>query len=211
MQKKLQLPAGDFRAYLFDCDGTLADSMPVHFRAWSTAVAEQGGIFPEDLFIAWGGIPLHTTVEMLNARFNLSMPIAETVHRKEELYFAMMSEIQPMHCVVAHVHAKHGQIPLAVVSGSPRASILKTLNFLGIADRFDEIVGAEDYTLGKPDPEPFLVAAQRLNVPPSQCLVFEDADAGIASAKAAGMSWVKVPQHSSGKDQEPDRKLARPS
>ena len=196
MHQQLLLPAGDFRAYLFDCDGTVADSMPVHFRAWSTAVAEQGGIFPEDLFLAWGGIPLHKTVEMLNERFHLSMPVEKTVRRKEELYFELLSEVGPMHCVLDHIHTRYGQIPFAIVSGSLRASIFKTLNFLGIQEKFDEIVGAEDYQHGKPHPEPFLVAAQRLNVPPAQCLVFEDADAGIVSAKAAGMGWVKVPRQS---------------
>ncbi|MEO6829496.1 MAG: HAD family phosphatase, partial [Acidobacteriaceae bacterium] len=83
-----------------------------------------------------------------------------------------------------------------VVSGSPRTSIIKTLKFLGIRDKFAEVIGAEDYERGKPHPEPFLLAAKRLNIPPSRCLVFEDADAGIESAKAAGMSWVKVPRQS---------------
>ena len=196
MHVELPLPAGDFRAYLFDCDGTVADSMPVHWRSWSAAIAEQGGIFPEELFHTWGGMTLRSTVEMLNERFHLSMPVAETVRRKEELYFELLPEVQPVHCVLAHIHAQYGKIPFAIVSGSPRASIFKTLNSLGIADKFDEIVGAEDYQHGKPDPEPFLTAARRLNVPPSQCLVFEDAEAGIASAKAAGMAWVKVPPQS---------------
>lgn len=196
MHTELQLPAGDFRAYLFDCDGTVADSMPVHWRAWSAAIAEQGGIFPEELFHAWGGMTLHKTVEMLNKRFHLSMPVEETVRRKEALYFELLPEVQAVACVLDHVHARHGEIPFAIVSGSPRASILKTLKFLGIDDKFDEIIGAEDYRQGKPHPEPFLLAAKRLNVPPAQCLVFEDADAGIESAKAAGMAWVKVPRQS---------------
>lgn len=196
MHTELVLPQGDFGAYLFDCDGTLADSMPIHFAAWSTAVHEHGGCFPEDMFLAWGGIPPAKTVEMLNQRFNLSMMVEEVVRRKEELYFERLSEIQPVHSVLAHLHARHGEIPFAVVSGSPRTSIIKTLNFLGIRDKFAEVVGAEDYEHGKPHPEPFLLAATRLNIPPSRCLVFEDADAGIESAKAAGMSWVKVPRQS---------------
>ena len=196
MHTELTIPSGDFRAYLFDCDGTVAGSMPVHWRAWSAAIAEQGGIFPEELFHAWGGITLHTTVEMLNERFQLSMPVTETVRRKEELYLELLPQVQPVHCVLDHIHAQHGKIPFAIVSGSPRASVIKTLNSLGLADKFDEIVGAEDYRQGKPNPEPFLMAARLLNVPPSQCLVFEDSDAGIASAKAAGMASVKVPRPS---------------
>ncbi len=88
---------------------------------------------------------------------------------------------------------KSGKIPFAIVSGSPRASILKTLTTLGLVHHFPVIVGAEDYTHGKPDPEPFLTAARLLDVPPAQCLVFEDAEAGITAAVAAGMQWVHVP------------------
>lgn len=188
----LVLPTGDFRAFLFDLDGTVADSMPLHFRCWTTAVGEQGGTFPEELFYSWGGIPLHKTVEMLNERFGYRLVPEQIVRRKEELYLSMLHELQPMAAVVEHIHAHHGRIPFAIVSGSPRASIVRTLNTLGLLDRFDLLVGAEDYSRGKPDPEPFLNAAAQLGVAPADCLVFEDADAGIASAQAAGMSWVRI-------------------
>jgi len=189
----LTLPRGDFRAYLFDLDGTVADSMPLHFRAWTEAVEEQGFAFPEEQFYAWGGVPLLRTVEMLNERFGYRMLPEETARRKEELYLAMLPGIQPIASVLAQIKADHGRIPFAIVSGSPRASIEKTLELLGLRDRFDLLVGAEDYTRGKPDPQPFLTAAEQLGVPPADCLVFEDADAGIASAEAAGMAWVRIP------------------
>lgn len=189
----LPIPDRPFRAYLFDLDGTIADSMPLHFRSWTKAVEEGGGTFPEDVFYSWGGIPLPRTVEMLNERFGYSLLPIETARRKEQLYLAAMSEVQPVASVVAHIEAKHGQIPLAVVSGSPRESIVRTLTTLKLLDRFDLLVGAEDYTHGKPDPEPFLVAAERLKVAPADCLVFEDADLGIQAAEAAGMAWVRVP------------------
>ncbi len=189
----LTLPQGNFRAYLFDLDGTVADSMPMHFRSWTEAVEEQGFAFPEELFYAWGGIPLPKTVEMLNERFGYSMVPEEIARRKEELYLAMLPGIQPIASVLAHIEADHGRIPFAIVSGSPRVSIEKTLELLGLRDRFDLLVGAEDYTRGKPDPQPFLTAAERLGVAAKDCLVFEDADAGIASAEAAGMAWVRIP------------------
>ena len=87
-----------------------------------------------------------------------------------------------------------GAFQWAIVSGSPRDNVQKTLRALGLIDRFDVLVCAEDYAHGKPDPEPFLTGAKLLQVAPEHCLVFEDADAGIASAKAAGMQWVRVPQ-----------------
>ena len=193
----LVLPPGPFQAYLFDLDGTVADSMPLHFRAWTTAVEERGGTFPEELFYSWGGIPLPRTVEMLNEKFGYTLVPAKTVQRKEELYLASLDALEPVAAVLAIIQAEHGRIPFAIVSGSPRASVTRTLTQLGLLDRFELIVGAEDYARGKPDPEPFLTAAERLGIAAQHCLVFEDADAGIASAEAAGMPWVRIP-HSPG-------------
>jgi HAD superfamily hydrolase (TIGR01509 family) len=117
------------------------------------------------------------------------------VHRKEQLYLSMIEQVRPIASVVAHITAQHGQIPMAVVSGSPRLTVESTLKALHLGHCFDAIVAAEDYAHGKPDPEPFLTAARQLNVPPAACLVFEDAEAGIESAQAAGMAWVRVPVH----------------
>ena len=191
----LPIPDRPFGAYLFDLDGTIADSMPLHLTSWQQAVREHGGDFPEELFWAWGGMPLPRTVEMLNERFGYHMSAPEVVHRKEQLYLEMLDRVRPVASVAAHISAQHGRIPLAVVSSSPRLSIVRTLTTLHLLDCFDTIVSAEDYTHGKPDPEPFLTAAQKLNVPPADCLVFEDADLGIQAAEAAGMSWVRVPVH----------------
>ncbi|MGI4831388.1 MAG: HAD family hydrolase [Janthinobacterium lividum] len=193
MPEPLVLPEGAFRAYLFDLDGTLADSMPLHLRSWQQAVQESGGEFPTDLFWAWGGIPLTRTVEMLNERFGYTLDPVAVVHRKEQLYLTMLDELKPIASVLAHVHAEYGRLPMAIVSGSPRLTIERTLDTLQLRHYFDTLVGMEDYTHGKPDPEPFLIAAERLGVPPATCLVFEDAEAGFASAQAAGMSFVRVP------------------
>lgn len=189
----LTLPEGDFAAYLFDLDGTVADTMPLHLVSWQQAVAEQGGQFPEALFYAWGGIPLPRTVEMLNERFGYTLDPVAVAHRKEQLYLEELETVAPVASVLAHVERSFGTIPFAIVSGSPHATIVHTLQVMGLTDRFPVIVGAEDYTKGKPDPEPFLTASRLLGVAPEQCLVFEDADAGIAAAQAAGMQWVRVP------------------
>ncbi len=189
---ELVIPAGEFEAYLFDLDGTVADSMPLHFRAWTKAVNDAGGQFPEDLFYSWGGVPIERVVELLNQKYGLSMPVAETAHRKELLYVELLPELQPMASVVKVMNEMQGKVRFAIVSGSPRTSIESTLNKLGLRDRFELLVGAEDYTHGKPDPEPFLNAAKKMGVAPEKCLVFEDAAAGIKSAEAAGMQWVKV-------------------
>jgi beta-phosphoglucomutase family hydrolase len=193
MSMKLKLPAGEFKAYLFDCDGTIVDSMPLHYVAWKTALSEYDCEFDEDLFYALGGMPVAEIIGTLNKLHGLKMPVAEVEKRKEGLYYEILPKLEGVPEVVEHIHESHGRIPFAVVSGSRRASIEASLTALGLLDQFDVLVGAEDYTRAKPDPEPFLIAAEKLGVKPEHCLVFEDTDMGIQAAKAAGMAWVKVP------------------
>ena len=188
----LLLPPGSFGAYLFDCDGTIADSMPLHLDAWNAALEPAGAHFQEDLFYAWAGRSTQQIVELLNQQFGLRMDYREISELKEQHYFSLLPQIQPIPEVVEHIHEAYPRIPLAVVSGSPRASVITTLKNFRLDGLFQCIVGAEDYTHGKPAPDPFLVAARALGVPAHRCLVFEDADLGIQSAEAAGMQWVKV-------------------
>ena len=183
----LVLPEGDFEAYIFDCDGTLADTMPLHYKAWCAALKDHACDFPEALFYQLGGVPAVNVIEILNHRHGMSLPPVETAHFKEELYTQMISRILPIEPVVALVHQFHGKFPMAVASGGYRRIVIQTLEALGIAEKFEAIVGCEDCLRGKPSPDPFLEAARRLNVSPEKCLVFEDAPTGIESAKAAGM------------------------
>ncbi len=191
---KLELPSGAFKAYLFDCDGTIADSMPLHFIAWSKTLSEWNCKFAEDLFYAWGGMPVAEIISHLNKEQGLNMPVAEVSLRKEGRYLEILSQLKPVPEVLEHIEASHGRIPFAVVSGSTRDSVTASLKALKILDRFDTLVCAGDYKNSKPDPEPFLVAAQRLKVAPQDCLVFEDTEMGIQAATAAGMASVRVPQ-----------------
>jgi HAD superfamily hydrolase (TIGR01509 family) len=190
----LPIPPGPFAAYLFDCDGTIADSMPLHYIAWSHALAEHGCAFDEDLFYAWGGRPIVEIIASLNEMHSLHMPVDEVAHRKEQLYFELLPQLKAVPEVLEHIEHSHGRIPFAVVSGSARDSVTASLTTLGILDRFDTLVCAGDYTHSKPHPEPFLMAAKQLGVDPTLCLVFEDTDMGIQSATAAGMASVKIPQ-----------------
>ncbi len=191
---KLKLPDGTFKAYLFDCDGTIVDSMPLHYVAWKKTLAEWNCEFAEELFYAWGGMPVTEIIASLNERQGLTMPVEEIQRRKEGLYFEILSDLKAVPEVLEHIEASHGQIPFAVVSGSTRDSVTASLTALGILDKFDALVCAGDYTRSKPDPEPFLIAAKRLGVAPEDCLVFEDTEMGIQSATAAGMASVKIPQ-----------------
>ena len=195
MLELLPIPDGNFHAYLFDLDGTVADSMPLHLVSWQQATRDFGGSFPEELFWQWGGIPLPKTVEMLNERFGYTMNPQQVVDHKEQIFLQVVDQLRPIASVVAHIERQRGTLPMAIVSGSPRLTVERSLDILGLRDAFQVIVAAEDYIHGKPNPEPFLNAAKLLRVAPENCLVFEDAEAGIQAAEAAGMQWARVPVH----------------
>jgi beta-phosphoglucomutase family hydrolase len=193
---KLPLPAGSFRAYLFDCDGTIVDSMPLHYVAWKQALAEWSCPFAEDLFYSWGGRPVTDIIASLNEMNGLAMPVEMVAKRKEGLYYDQLVNLKAIPEVIEHIDARHGEIPFAVVSGSRRNSVVGSLSRLNLLEKFETLVCAEDYKNGKPAPDGFLLAAERLGVAPQDCLVFEDTDLGIDAANAAGMSSVMVPSPS---------------
>ncbi|HMD38382.1 MAG TPA: HAD-IA family hydrolase [Candidatus Acidoferrum sp.] len=190
---KLKLPDGVFGAYLFDCDGTIADSMPLHYVAWKKALGEWNCEFGEELFYAWGGMPIVEIIATLNERHGLNMPVESVARRKEGLYYEMLPQLKVVPEVLEHIEAQHGRIPFAVVSGSTRDSVKASLETLKLLDRFETLVCAGEYSRSKPDPEAFLLAASKLRVAPQDCLVFEDTEMGIQAATAAGMASVRVP------------------
>jgi len=190
---KLKLPQGEFGAYLFDCDGTIADSMPLHYVAWKKALGEWNCEFSEELFYAWGGMPIVEIIATLNERHGLSMPVETVARRKESLYYELLPQLKAVPEVLEHIEAQQGRIPFAVVSGSTRDSVTASLETLKLLDRFEALVCAGEYKKGKPDPEAFLLAAEKLGVEARSCLVFEDTEMGIQAATAAGMASVKVP------------------
>lgn len=195
---KLQLPAGTFRAYLFDCDGTIANSMPLHYIAWKKSLAEWNCVYEEKLFYAWGGRPIREIIRLLNKMQGLSMPVDEVATRKEALYHELLPHLKGIPEVIEHIEAQYGRIPFAVVSGSRRSSVEGALKVLDLTNKFETLVCAEDYKHGKPAPDCFLLGAERLKVQPAECLVFEDTDLGIEAATAAGMKSVKVPMPAAG-------------
>lgn len=190
---QVTLPTKDYAGYIFDCDGTLADTMPLHYRAWIRALNERGADFPEDLFYQWGGKPTMKIVEELNEMFGYALTPEEVTKIKEKYYLEIIGETLPIDHVVAFAKSKFGRAPLAVASGGHREIVIAALDALKISDLFEVIVGAEDYENGKPAPDPFLIAAEKIGVPPGDCLVFEDTENGAKAAQAAGMDYVLVP------------------
>ncbi len=190
---QLQIPDRRFAGYIFDCDGTLADTMPLHYRAWKRFVEENGGEFPEALFYQLGGVPTGKIIEHLNERQGLKMDPQAGGERKEGYFMELIAEVQAIEPVLLIARQLRGSVPMAVASGGYRKYVEHTLEAIGAKDWFDAIVCAEDYTRGKPFPDPFLEAARRLGVPPGDCVVFEDSPAGVEAAEAAGMACVFVP------------------
>src|SRR4030088_2338170 len=120
---KLKLPEGPFTAYLFDCDGTIVDSMPLHYVAWKTVLAEWGCKFDEELFYSWGGMPVAGIIGALNVREGLAMPAEEIARRKEGMYYNILPGLKAVLEVLEPTHMTCGKIPFAVVSGSTRGSV----------------------------------------------------------------------------------------
>lgn len=187
------LPETEFDAFIFDCDGTLADTMPLHYRAWCEALGQHAHLFPEPMFNDLGGVPTCRVVEILNEKHSLNLPVDAVVSQKEALFQTFGSEILPIDAVVDVARRFHKIKPMAVASGGHRQIVMSTLHTLGIVELFDTIVCSEDYSRGKPAPDPFLEAARRMGIAPGRCLVFEDSVTGLAAAQAAGMECILVP------------------
>jgi len=190
------LPDGRrFAGYLFDCDGTLADTMPLHYRSWRRLLAEHGMSFSEAFFYGLGGKPTELIFELLCRDHGLVLSdVAGAIRRKEEYFVELIHEVKPIEAVVSVARQWHGIVPLAVVSGGLRRYVELTLEAIGIRHLFEAVVCVEDYARAKPFPDPFLEGARCLKVPPCDCLVFEDSILGVEAAAAAGMQCVFVPR-----------------
>ncbi len=180
------------RGLVFDCDGTIADTMPAHYKAWVAALGEHGVEFPEALFYEFGGMPTPKIIEILNDRHGHHMPVEETARKKELLFEQTLHEVLPIEPVVEVIRAYDGRLPMAVATGGYRRIATRTLQLLGLWDKIGALVAAEDVEHGKPAPDVFLEAARRINVDPKLCMAFEDANLGVQSATAAGMLVVDI-------------------
>jgi HAD superfamily hydrolase (TIGR01509 family) len=176
--------------FIFDLDGTLVDTMPTHFDAWTEIAARYGLSFPEDRFYGLGGVPTAKIAAQLVAEAGLALDPLLVAREKEAAYVARLADgaaIRPIEPVIEIARRKRDEGLLAVGSGSLRHLVDRALGRLGIADWFAAIVTAEDTTRHKPDPDVFLEAARRLQVAAADCTVYEDTDIGLEAARRAGM------------------------
>lgn len=193
----IQFPTRDYAGYVFDLDGTLIDSMPVHFAAWTAGLRNSGFVheFTEELFYSLGGVPTKRIVEILNERHGTHMDPEAVMHEKERIYLEMLPGVSRIVPVVEFAERAVARgIPVAIASGGPRPVVTTALRGAGLDALFPIIVTPEDVTHGKPSPEMFLLAAKKMGVPPRECLVLEDAELGRQAAVAAAMDYVLIPQ-----------------
>lgn len=192
---KLHIPPGDFAGYIFDCDGTLVDTMPLHYRAWDQAMQRAGlkETLSEELFYSLGGMPTRKVAGVFAKHYGITIDVDWVFHHKEELFLEMQAEMKVIKPVVDFARNLHGRKPMSVASGGPKPVVKKTLELMHLTDLFPVVVTPEDVAHGKPAPDMFLLAAEKMGVPPERCLVFEDAGPGFEAAVAAGMQYVRVP------------------
>ncbi len=180
-------------ALIFDCDGTLADTMPIHFRAWTAVLGRYGIPFPEARFYQLGGMPTARIIRLLADEHGVAVADVDgMVREKEDAFLTHLEHVRPLQLVVEVAAAHRGKLPMAVASGGYRDVIGRTLEWIGVRDWFAAVVCAEDTPRHKPEPDVFLEAARRLNVEPAGCVVFEDTDIGLEAARRAGMRGVDV-------------------
>src|SRR5271170_2482476 len=187
----MNLPA-HIKGLIFDCDGTLADSMPLHWRAWQMVTQRHGLHFPIDRFYASGGIPSRDILKVLAQEQGRSLDHIAVAHEKEETYLQTLSQIQPIHAVVEIAKENYKKIPMAVASGGSQQIICMVLDHLNIRHLFDAVVTNEMVKNQKPAPDIFLEAAKRIGVEPKFCRAYEDTDLGMQAIRSAGMDAVDV-------------------
>jgi beta-phosphoglucomutase-like phosphatase (HAD superfamily) len=188
-----------YDGFIFDCDGTLADTMPLHYRAWSETLALKLGRpsdFTESIFYRLGGMPARQIIERLNHDFGYNLPVDQTAREKEARFVELLPGIGPIQEVIDVLNRLGPDAKTAVASGGLTPIVRETLLFLGLPvgpkEKIKFLVGSDQVKLGKPHPELFLHAAELLGVEPKRCLVFEDAEPGFLAAKAAGMDYIDV-------------------
>jgi HAD superfamily hydrolase (TIGR01509 family) len=194
---QLDIPAGNFAGYIFDLDGTLIDTMPLHYRAWDAAMRGAGltETLNEDLFYSLGGVPTRRVAQYFGEHYGIKLEPDHVAHIKERLYLELMAEVRLIEPVANFARKIARTHPRAIATGGTPEIALPALEVSGLRPLFDIVVTPLDVPegRGKPAPDMFLLAARRMGVAPETCLVFEDAGPGIEAALAAGMQVVRVP------------------
>ncbi len=180
------------KALIFDLDGTLSDSLPVHISTWNSLGETFGFIFENNILHEMTGMPTIAFARRLVAENKLAISPEELVKYKQAAFWNSVGLLKPIDLVVDIVKLNYGKIPMAVGTGASRKSAMLQLDTLGLTKYFHAIVTADDVTNHKPHPDTFLKCAELMGVDPSNCQVFEDGILGMQAARTAGMMVTDV-------------------
>ena len=180
------------QAIIFDIDGTLADTMPLHYKASQIVCNKRGFDFPLEYFYAKAGIPTHKVFEMLMLELKLPFNGYELATEKEAEFLKLIPEVKPLNPAAEVAKACYGKIPMALGTGGTKDIAIPIMEKIGMLSMFEIMVTPEMVEKPKPFPDTFIKAAEFMGIAPEFCLVFEDADPGLQAAKAAGMMAVDV-------------------
>jgi HAD superfamily hydrolase (TIGR01509 family) len=186
--------ADKYDAFLYDCDGTLADNMLAHKLAYEEVAARYGVALDHAMVDEFAGVPTALFAKEITKRYGVDLPDTFASEKSQIFIDKYIEQTQPISYVAEHLKNHVGKVKIAVVSGGSRKTVTKTLTILGLIDLIDVMVCAGETPKGKPAPDPFLAAAEALSVDPKKCIVFEDAELGVQGAIAAGMDWVRIDQ-----------------
>jgi len=183
------VPPDGTAALLFDCDGTLVDTLTLYRTCWRQVFGRHGFDMSDEWFATWQG---HSMVPFVQAAFPGvdDAMLAVIGHEGVELFRESTHLLEPLEHVVEIARNYRGVLPMAVVSGGPRAAVVDSLHAVGIAELFDPVITVDDVAHGKPAPDAYLLAAQRLGVDPGQCVAYEDSGSGMTSAREAGVGVI---------------------
>jgi HAD superfamily hydrolase (TIGR01509 family) len=190
-----KLSDGDYEGFLYDCDGTLADNMPAHTLSYVEVAKEHNVVFDPAIIDELAGWPIAQVVEEINLRYKTNLdPEAFRIRKAEVFMEKFVEQAKPIDFVVEHLKANAGRVRIAVVSGGDRHTVQRTLEVIGVSHLVEVLVCSGDTPNGKPFADPFLKAAELLNIDPVKCLVFEDGIPGVKAAEAANMHWIRIDQ-----------------
>ncbi|MBW4594511.1 MAG: HAD family phosphatase [Brasilonema angustatum HA4187-MV1] len=185
-------PIPPYKALIFDCDGTLADTLPVHFQTWSASLQAVGANISRDWYYKYCGTSAEEMLQILKDLFGYQFHSESVIAHRQRQYESLINTVKEVQAVAEIVRDYYGKIPMAVASGGERVVLEATLNNIKLRDFFDIVVSIDDVEKGKPEPDIFLLASERLGVAPQDCIVYEDSDGGLEAAHRAGMRSIDV-------------------
>ncbi len=189
-----EITADKYEAFLYDCDGTLADNMGAHKLAYKEVSARYGVDLDLQMVDDFAGVPTKLFAKEITKRYGVELPESFAREKSQIFIDKYIEKTEPVFHVAQHLKNHVGKVKIAVVSGGSRKTVTKTLTVLGLLPLIEVMVCAGETEKGKPHADPFLRAAELLGVAPEKCIVFEDGEPGVNAAIAAGMDWVRVDQ-----------------